>query len=299
MNLNRLDFNKLDVFSKIVEAGNYRKASEILNVTPSALSQTVSVLEHSLGVPLFHRIGKKMVVTETGEKIHREFRRHHLSLTEALGRLSQDGDQVGGLIRIGAYLEFAKFQLAPILTSFQKVYPDTQVKLNFETPSRLQALLESNKLDVCFSIYPVRDSQVIQSQPIFKEELLLVSKQGHFPSAVTFEDVMASPMVEYYFNHQPIRRWLALHFKKKPKHLPIRTFGATAEMVLALVKEGMGIGVVPEYLLQFQSCEHLSICRPTSRKLMDHIWMLQLKSVARSPAVAAFLKHATAQLKGI
>ena len=96
-------------------------------------------------------------------------------------------------------------------------------------------------------------------------------------------------MVEYYFNHQPMRRWLLINYTKKPKHLPVRTFAATAEMVLALIQEGLGIGVVPEYLLRTRPlAKRLTVCRPTNRKFSDHIWMLQLKNRARSAALDAF-----------
>jgi DNA-binding transcriptional LysR family regulator len=291
VNLNNLDFNKLLIFSKVVEAGNYRLASEILNVTPSALSQTITSLEHSLGVPLFHRFGKRLVLTEIGESIQREFQTHHQSLTLALGRIANKEDQVSGLIHVGAYLEFAKFQLAPVLTTFQKKHPDVQVKLVFDTPSRLHRMLEENRLDVCVSIYPERDSKLIQSKPIYREELLLVAPHGMLSERPSFEEIMASPMIEYYFNHQPIRRWLTLHFKKKPKNIPIRTFGASAEMVFALIQEGLGIGMVPEYLLRSKVSKAMTICRPTPRKLMDNIWMLHLKAREKSAALAAFLEE--------
>jgi DNA-binding transcriptional LysR family regulator len=288
VNLNSIDFNKLAIFSKVVEAGNYRLASEILNVTPSALSQTITSLEHSLGIPLFHRFGKKLVLTEDGAKIQREFKTYHEEFTRVLLRISDKSEEVVGLIRVGAYLEFAKFQLSPILTAFQRKHPHIQVKLVFDTPSRLHRMLEENKIDICFSIYPERDSKLIRSQPIYQEELLLVSPSGMLSDKPGIQEIVSAPIVEYYFNHQPIRRWLMLHFKKKPKQLPIRTYGATAEMVLALVQEGMGIGVVPEYLLRTKVLNSLSICRPTNRKLVDHIWMLQLKNRARLPALEAF-----------
>lgn len=297
MNLNNLDFNKLAVFSKIVEAGNYRLASEMLNVTPSALSQTISSLEYSLGISLFHRFGKRLVVTEEGEKIHLEFQRYRDGFTQALSRMAGKDHQLSGLIRVGAYLEFAKFQLAPLLAHFQNLYPDIQVKLVFDTPSRLHRLLDANKLDVCFSIYPERESKVIQSKPIYQEELLLVAPQGVLSEKPRYEEVLSAPMIEYYFNHQPIRRWLMLHYKKKPKHLPIRTFGATAEMVLALIQEGLGIGMVPEYLIKSKPPRVLSICRPTSRKLMDHIWMLQLKKRTPFLALEAFTNEVEARFQ--
>ena len=276
------------VFSQVVQAGSYRLASEVLNVTPSALSQTIAALEYALGVSLFHRIGKRLVLTEEGEHIQREFHFYYSALTQALSQATLKADQVSGLLRIGAYLEFAKFQLAPIVSSFQKQFPDVQLKLTFDTPSRLHRMLEAGKLDVCFSIYPERDSKLIRSKPIYKEELLLVAPHGKLSERPTFEDVTSTPIIEYYMNHQPIRRWLMLQYKKKPKHLPICTYGATAEMVLALIQQGLGIGMVPEYLLGTKTAKMTAICRPSPRKLIDHIWMLQLKGQRPSAALESF-----------
>lgn len=291
MKLNNIDFNKLAVFSKVVEAGSYRLASEVLNVTPSALSQTITSLEHSLGVPLFHRFGKKLVLTETGEKIQREFKQHHSSFTQALGRIAGQNHQISGLVQVGAYLEFAKFQLSPVLTAFQKKYPDVQVKMVFDTPTRLHRLLEENKLDLCFSIYPERNSPLIESKPIYREELVLVAPPGQLSERPSYEEIVATPMIEYYFNHQPIRRWLELHFRKRPKHLPIRTFASTAEMVLALIQQGLGIGMVPEFLLHARPVKPVTVCRPTARRLTDNIWMLHLKKRAGEPAIARLLQE--------
>lgn len=290
MNLNNLDFNKLTIFSKIVEAGNYRLASEVLNVTPSALSQTITTLEHSLGVPLFHRIGKKLILTEAGREIQRAFDIHHSALQQALTKISGKENKISGMIHIGAYLEFAKSQLAPLLKSFLRRNPDVQVKFTFDTPTRLHRLLAENKLDVCFSIYPERESPLIQSQAFYRQELVLAAPQGLVQEKASYQEILETPMIEYYFNHQPIRRWIALHYKKKPKSLPIRTFAATAEMVLAMMQEGLGVGVVPEYLLRSAGTRPLIICRPTSKKLMDNIWMLQLKGSEKSPALDSFVK---------
>lgn len=295
MKLNNIDLNKLAVFSQVVESGNYRIASEILNVTPSALSQAISSLEHGLGFMLFHRVGKKLIVSAEGLKLQREFKKYHGGLTSALEEIAGLKSQVSGLIHIGSYLEFAKFQLAPVLSEFQQKHPALQVKLHFDTPSRLHALLEAGKLDICFSIFPERGSKLILSRPLYRQELLLASPSGMIAERASFAEVSSAPMVEYYFNHQPIRRWLWLHYRKKPKVLPVRTYAATAEMVLALIREGLGIGVVPEYLLRVRPARGLTVCRPTSRRLIDHIWMLQAKHRGQSAALDAL----TAELERV
>lgn len=292
MKLNNLDLNKIAVFCQIVDSGNYRLASEVLNVTPSALSQTISILEHSLGFELFHRVGRKMLPSENGLQLHSEFRNYHNNFIDSVQKLASEKDKVQGILKMGAYLEFAKSQLAPRLSDFLKTYPQAQVKMTFETPSRLQLLLEKGSIDLCFSIFPSLQTRVIESQPIYKEEMVLISPCGLLSEKPSFDEIMKTPMIEYYFNHQPIRRWLALHFKKRPQNLPIRVYASTAEMVLALVKEGAGIGVVPKYVLESSHfSQALKVIRPTERKFASHIWMLERKASSKRAVHQAFTEN--------
>lgn len=292
MKLNNVDINKIAVFCQIVDSGNYRLASEVLNVTPSALSQTITVLEHSLGFPLFHRIGKKLVPTESGLSLHSEFQTYHKGFSEAVQNLVSEKDRVQGVLKIGAYLEFAKSQLAPILSGFLKTFPHAQVKMTFETPSQLQRLLEKGSIDLCFSIFPSVQTRVIESRPVYKEELILISPKGLLKEKPSYEEIIKAPMIEYYLNHQPIRNWFALHYKKRPQNLPIRAYASTAEMVLALVSEGAGVGIVPKYVLDDSTfSSSLRVIRPTDRKFADHIWMLERKMSGRRAIHLAFKEY--------
>jgi DNA-binding transcriptional LysR family regulator len=294
MKLNNVDLNKVAVFCQVVDSGNYRKASEILNVTPSALSQSISSLEHGLGFALFHRVGKKLVPTEKGLRLHRDFRHYHSGLLRAVQQFTEERDPVAGLLRVGAYFEFAKTQLSPLLKTFLQEHPEARIKLTFETPSRLHRLLAEGKLDLCFSIYPAREAR---STRVYQEELVLITPPRWFAKTPSYEDILASPILEYYFNHQPIRRWISLHYKRRPKELPIRAYVSSAEMVFSLVKQGLGIGVVPKYLLeQPDPSRGLEICRPTDKRFTDHIWMLEPSRKSKSALHAAFAEHVVTHL---
>jgi DNA-binding transcriptional LysR family regulator len=100
---------------------------------------------------------------------------------------------------------------------------------------------------------------------------------------------MSSPIIEYFYNHQPIGRWIALHYGKRPKKIPVRFFAATAEMVMAMVREGAGIGVVPKYLLaSAEASKGLKIVRPTEERLNDYVWFLERASLERSALHCVF-----------
>lgn len=279
MNLNNIDLNKLSVFCQVLESRNYRLASEILHVTPSAISQTIAILEESLGFPLFHRHGRKLIPTDNGRRIHAEFRRHHGGFLAALEDLASKQEKVAGTLRIGAYLEFAKSQLAPVIRSFSQKHREAQLKITFDMPSRLHRSLEQGQIDICFSIYPSVERKKVESSPVYHDELVLVSPPGLLPDNPSFREIMAAPLMEYYVNHQPMLRWIQLHFRKRPRQLPVRVYASTAEMVLALVEEGAGIGVVPKFLLDSAHPKRaVKIVRPSNRKLLDHIWVLENKT---------------------
>jgi DNA-binding transcriptional LysR family regulator len=299
--LNDLDFNKLAVFCQVVESGNYRRASEALGVTPSALSQTITLLEHKLGLALFHRGGRKLVPTASGLKLQKEFRLHQGAFLESVRHLAEEKHRVSGILRVGSYLEFATAQLAPRIRAFTQRFPEAQLKLNFESPSRLQGALEKGQLDLCFSIYP-SDSKKIESRPVFHEELVLVAPAGMLSEEPHFREILEAPLIEYFASHQATTRWMQLHFRKRPKKMPVRVYAAAAEMVLALVAEGAGIGVVPKFLLDSTRLKKsVKIVRPTPRKLLDHIWMLENKTPRtrlHEEFRAHLLKSFGAQLSG-
>jgi DNA-binding transcriptional LysR family regulator len=291
--LNNIDLNKIAVFCQVVESGNYQRAAEVLHVTPSALSQTITRLEQALGFALFDRRGRRLVPSLNGLKVHREFRERQSGFLRAVREIKGQQKQVTGTLKVGAYLEFAKSRLTGLIREFVQQNPGANLKMVFDSPSRLHALLRNGELDLCFSIFPSAEKKTIQSRPLCQEELVLIAPEGHLPENPSAEQVLDLPVIDYYYNHQPIARWLALHFQKRPKKIPVRVFAATAEMVVALVRAKCGVGIVPKYLL-VHSPGDVAIVRPTAKKLTDYIWLLENTAFENSAAHALFRAKALA-----
>ncbi|MBL8644026.1 MAG: LysR family transcriptional regulator, partial [Rhodospirillaceae bacterium] len=62
----KLDWDKLRVFHAVAQAGSFTHAAETLNLSQSAVSRQISALEESLGVSLFHRHARGLILTEQG-----------------------------------------------------------------------------------------------------------------------------------------------------------------------------------------------------------------------------------------
>jgi len=271
MKLNNIDLNKLNVFYQVVRLGGYAKASEHLNVTKSALSQSITSLETQIGVNLFLRRSKKLIPTREALVLFDSFDEHHKNLLNTIETVLCSKDSVSGQVRVGAYLEFAKKELSSFLASFLSENSDAQVKFKFESPSRLRELLEKNRLDLAFSIHPVKGVKGVSSERILKEELVMICEKGKRSHFKNFENFKHARYIGYYNDHLVLKRWAGVHFSKRLRIFDVAVFAATAEMVLSCVKEGIGIGVVPNYLVEGVS--EVEILRPSSAKLEDYIWL--------------------------
>src|SRR6185312_14525053 len=111
-------------------------------------------------------------------------------------------------------------QLGGLIRDFCVEYPDVQIKMVFDTPTRLQSLLQQRQIDLCFSIFPARGSKRLLSRAVSTEELVLIAPTEGLRDAPSFQEVMAQPMIEYYLSHQLLPKWLYLHYQKRPKNLP-------------------------------------------------------------------------------
>ncbi len=129
MKLNDLDLNKLHVFLAVADLGGISAAARRLGRTRSAVSQSVSTLESSLGVALFDRVGRRMLLTRPGRRLHEQAREYQRGLERVVDELSDDSGEVHGLVRIGLFLGFPRVRFAAFLARFRAQHPRASVRI--------------------------------------------------------------------------------------------------------------------------------------------------------------------------
>jgi len=133
-----MDWDKLRVFHSVAEAGSFTHAGDTLGLSQSAVSRQVHALEESLGVSLFHRHARGLILTEQGELLFRSVHDvfHRLAMTEAL--LTDSKDRPEGPLKITTTIAFGSTWLTRVIKQFIDDYPGIEVSL----------LLADNDLDV-------------------------------------------------------------------------------------------------------------------------------------------------------
>jgi DNA-binding transcriptional LysR family regulator len=124
-----LDWDKLRVFHAAAEAGSFTHAAETLRLSQSAISRQVSALEHDVGVPLFHRHARGLVLTEQGEMLYRTAHDVLMKLEHIKTRLTETKDQPSGLLRVTTTVGLGAGWLTERIPEFLELYPDIQLQL--------------------------------------------------------------------------------------------------------------------------------------------------------------------------
>ena len=285
LELRNLDLNKLETFFVIAEAGGVSAAARRLALTRSAVSHSLTALESALGVALFQRVGRRMLLTPEGVRLRNHFREVRERLGEALGELVSSRAGVRGPVRIGLFLGFSRFRLAAVLERYLGEHPDAWVRVVYGSHAELLEQLRQGELDFTFSLRPVgRASRQVRSTRLFEQRLVLTSARRM--RRLGLEALAELPIVDYYRSDPLIDRWARHHYGRKLSHSRVRAWAASTDLALELIRRGVGCGVLPGDLAEpFRKRGELYVIPGPGDPLRDHLWLNQLRGARSSPAL--------------
>jgi len=279
MKLNEYDLNKLHVFRILAESGSMRIAGAKLLRTPSAISQSLTSLEKILNVKLFHRVGRRLVITEPGKQLLVQIRKNESALETVLVNLQSHSEGISGTVALGLPSGFSARSFAGPLSELLNSHPEVQLRLRFMAHPRLAIALRSGGLDLAISFQPLNDIDAkIWSKEIRKEHLVLIAS-GRNPSAfIESKDLSRLDVVEYYQKPLLIEQWARHHRIRIPRNPNIRVYAATLENVLEFVRNGIGAAVVPRNLIEAEIASGAMQEHPLDRKrhLNASVWINML-----------------------
>lgn len=117
------DFAELKAFAAVVERASFARAAEHLGLSPSALSQTIRLLETRLGTRLLNRTTRSVAPTATGQALYDRIAPLIRDMAEAVAQASAAAGQVGGALRINTLGMAARQVIAPRLGRFHRAHP--------------------------------------------------------------------------------------------------------------------------------------------------------------------------------
>jgi DNA-binding transcriptional LysR family regulator len=248
---NQLEFRQLNYFKVLAQELHYRKASELLFISQSALSQQIKQLENILKVPLFERTNKKVLLTEAGALFYKDVLLVMNRVEHAVNNLKLYKDGNTGQLRIGFVASAMESVLPALLKQFNTDCPNIKFQLDELSNADQLTELQNERLDIGF----MRSNHVpdgFTSQQVGTETFSVVLPANHPINKKNFRDV-GQFMDEYFilfpneqsqlYYQQIINLCADRGFVPKVAHRSIHT-----PTIFRLVENGMGISIIPTSL---------------------------------------------------
>ena len=172
-----MELHQLRYFIAVADTGNFTRASERANASQPSLSQQILNLEKEVGHKLFHRLGRKAVLTEAGATFLERARRILFEVEKASKELS-DHPSLGRRITVGAVQTVMPYLITPFIAQCRQTHPNLQIDAREDFRGKLVTAVIEGELDLAVVPQPVKDHRVA-IEPLLEEPLLLVVGKGH------------------------------------------------------------------------------------------------------------------------
>lgn len=274
-----LNYELLKLFQVVMREPTLKETAEKLNVTPSAVSQSLKKLEDELGVQLFLREHKKLILTSQGQFIKDRLSPMLNNLEEALSDFINQNqeNELSGTFIVGAPFELGSTFLVKAFADFQKKYPKVKAQFKFATPMKLLELVATGEVDFALSANGVHFknlSNTYSLKNLFDEELVVIAPKAWKVKA-EYQELIKLPHLDYATDGGAIGMWYNLHFKKIPKKLTIPLVAENALSLTVGVKAGIGIAMIPLQRVQDYLDSSVVILRPTNKNFINPIVLIQ------------------------
>lgn len=174
-----MEIKQLKAFVAIAEEKTFTAGAKRVNVTQAAVSMQIRQLEDQVGLPLFTRTPRRVLITEAGEKLLERARRILREHDAALEELAEIAGAENGRLRIGsASAMFATEQLPGILEKLQKKYANAEVSVSSGTSTTLVDKILHGEIDVAFVSLPVENTH-IQTELLYSDEVVAIAHPEH------------------------------------------------------------------------------------------------------------------------
>lgn len=241
------------MFQSIVECGSMSQAALRLHCVPSNITTRIQQLEQELKTSLFHREGKRLKLTASGE-IFLQYCHKILALCDEAKRSVHPDTPPSGPLRIGAIESSATTRLPHLLAKFHQQYPDVSVQIITGTWKQLLQDVSQHKLDGAIVAGDI-DSPLLNKFEIYQENMVLIAPSS-FGEIRCQEDLIGKEIF-MWTEGCPYRAALEQWLKVKNLSLPITSITSYAT-ILGCVSAGSGVALIPKSLFeQYKNLPHI------------------------------------------
>jgi LysR family transcriptional regulator for metE and metH len=289
-----LEVRHLSLVKAVAESGSISRAGVRLHLTQSALSHQLRSIEEQLGVRLFHRHNRRMVLSKPGERLLESANQILADLEHAEADIKRIADEKEGLLRISMECYTTYHWLPPILRVFNRKFPKVDVQIIAEATAHPAEFLVARKLDLAIVPDVLRERQINLS-PLFQDKLVAVMSPDHPLARKAYlrpQDFADEPLF-LYSDREKVEKWTFYNKFLAPAGVVPRqiTYIQLTEGMIEMAKAGLGIAVLAHWAVGPEIRRKQVKAIPLSRTGFTRHWCAAtLKSAMRPLYLDEFIR---------
>src|SRR4051794_8846083 len=242
-----MEMRQLRAFAAIAETGSFTVSAQRLHVTQAAISMQLKQLETELGVQLFVRAPRRVLMTHAGEVLLERTRRILREHDSAISLMAELAGARRGRLRIGSASAMVSADALPsLLKKLQHIYKNADLTVTSGTSESLVKLIGEGEIDIAFVSLPV-EVQGVETMILNEDELVAIASPRHryakkkviSPQVLAGEKLILGEhggntrrLIDQFFESAGVKPNVTMEFSRQ---------AAIKKMVL----EDMGVGIVP------------------------------------------------------
>ena len=272
------------------ETLNFTRAAGHCSVSQPALTKGVKALESELGAQLFHREGKRILLSEFGRSMLPHLRRI-ADEAEAARMLARNFRLLTDVpVRIGVMASIGHTHFAPFLEAFEQVHAGVDLAISEARPDQLKAKLSADEIDVAVMACASEAAGQFTMQQIYTEQIVAVLPPDHplgEKDKLSLSDLSGEPYVDRLGCE--MRELVLERCDGEGVELLPRFRSEREDWVQAMVQAGLGFAFMPEYSVTLPGL----LCRRIGcGTLVRDVCLVTAPGRPHTPAVSAFMQMA-------
>ncbi len=233
-------------FITVVQRGNFARAAEDLHLSPSALTVQIRQLESWLGIALLERSPRHVTLTAAGREALPAMEKLLLDLGNILSASRGLAAMRRGVVTVAALPSLCAAALPERLAVFHQHYPGIEVRLRDLVAERITERVRDGDVDFGIGVR-ARLGHGLTFEPLLQDRLCLFTPVGHplASGSLRLADLNDQPMI-LTGRDSSVRTQIEQTFREHDLTLRLAMEANYMSTVLALVRNGLGIALLPE-----------------------------------------------------
>ncbi len=287
-----MELRQLRTFQTAAKLLNFNRAADVLHYAQSTVSAQIKALEDELGVPLFDRLGKNIVLTEAGVNLLK-YSQMILAIEEETFVEVTGRRELKGSLTVRIPQTISIYHLPEIFVKFMSRHPNVHLEFNSCTVQTLERELSTGTVDLAFLMAESILSARLETEMLGFEELVFVA---HPNDALAHKDIVGFRDLEGQVLLMPNTdcdyplRFRKILAEEKIKPASITEFNSI-EAIKNCIMAGLGITLIPRTAIEQEVESGKLKIIPWSEEILETaIFMIWHKDKWMTPTLNAFLQ---------